>query len=168
MSATWQNKRYPAHILPQKQTFAAILWTRSLYGRFGTPKRGFETLMETKTAHGCFEKVGPALVIDPLTEALLQTRHSPISLWNELWAHLSTVLPLLLRDLWVPVSTASNKTTGLGRDCCPWAALWPSPTLFYHGPESVLPAQGLTQGPAWWPSKHVLGNPVEATLPDPW
>ena len=71
MSATWQNKRSPAHVLPQKQTFSAIPWTRRLYGSFGTPKRGFETLMEPKTAHGCFEKVGPALAADPLTEALL-------------------------------------------------------------------------------------------------
>ena len=91
----------------------------------------------------------------------------PISPWNELWAHLSTLPRLLPRDLRVPVSTASNRTTGLGRDCCPWAALWPSPALFNHGPESVLPAQGLAQGPAWWPSKYVLGDPVEATCPWP-
>lgn len=80
-------------------------------------------------------KAGPTLVADALTDALLQTRNSPISLWNLLWPHLSTVLPVLPRHL-EPYPSEPPLTGYL-----PWTwllSLNSSVTRSSHGPESVL------------------------------
>lgn len=77
--------------------------------------------MQPKTEEGGLGKAGPTLGAHAFTEALLQTRNSPISLWNHLWPHLSTVLPLLTRHLGgvTPGSTTSHRLPALDLTAIP-------------------------------------------------